>query len=76
MQVFAKNACISSKERLLGLLAELADLEWDVVLFSEVRALDCAVLLGDGHKLIINSEGNIHSGIGILIEKKLVRRIR
>ena len=53
----------------MGLLAELADLEWDIVLFSEVRALDCAVLLGDGHKLIINSEGNIHSGVGILIER-------
>ena len=76
LQIFTKNACISSSEKLVVLLAELKDLVWDVVLFSEARALDCAVLLGDGHKLFINSGGNIHAGVGILVEKKLVRRIR
>ena len=58
------------------LLAELKELSWDIVLFSEARALDCAVVLGDGHKLFVNSRGNIHAGVGILVEKKLVRRIR
>ena len=34
------------------------------------------MILDVGYKLILNSEGNLNEGIGILIKKKLVKRIR
>ena len=76
LRIFTKNACISTDAKITVLLAELDELPWDIVLFSEVRARDAAVVLEPGHKLYIYSQNNIHSGVGILVHERLAKMVR
>ena len=69
--MFAKNARLNSPQRINFLLAELSDVSWDIILFSETRAASATVILDGGHKLY-TVHGNVSeqaSGIGILVEK-------
>ena len=40
LYIFTKNARINSDERLEMLLAELHEIEWHIILFSEAHAVD------------------------------------
>ena len=72
--MFAKNARINSPQRIDILLAELSDVSWDIILFSETRMASATVILDGGHKLY-RIHGNLSeqaSGVSILVEKQLV----
>ena len=49
--VFAKNARINNSTQQTQLLAELRDISWDIVLFSETRMQSGHHILDGGHNL-------------------------
>ena len=56
--IFAKNARIHTSEKIIQVLAELENVVWDVVLFSETRASQGKVMLDGGHALFTNISDN------------------
>ena len=75
--VYTKNVRslrIHSPERIAELLAELSDVEWDVVLLSETRALSQSLVLDGGHLLYTELDENKFAGVGILLHSKHVRK--
>ena len=72
--VFSKNARINSPECLVRLLAELKHIAWDVILFSETRAISSKQVLDDGHVLFTHLENNKSAGVGILLHSKHVKK--
>ena len=70
-----KNARINSDVRLTDLLAELPDISWDVICFSETRAADANSVLAGGHRLICSRGEFKYSGVAILIHARWVGEI-
>ena len=58
------------------LLGELHELEWDIICFSEMRAASDKKLLEGGHRLFTCSDENRFAGMGILVNCKLVDKIK
>ena len=56
--VLAKNARINTHERVVQVLAELENVEWDVVLLNETRAAKSKFILDGGHALFSNISDN------------------
>ena len=52
--IFAKNARINTTTQLTQLLAELRDIAWDIILFSETRTKTAQQILDGGHVLYIS----------------------
>ena len=74
MVVLTKNARINSNERLVQALAELENVEWDIVLFSETRAMTGRIILDGGHALFTSITDNAFAGVGILLHAKHVNK--
>ena len=72
--VLAKNARINTNHKIVQVLAELENVEWDVVLFSETRAAKGNVILDGGHALYTNIGDNAFAGVGILLHAKHVNK--
>ena len=72
--IFAKNARINDNAQLTQLLAELSDVTWDIILFSETRTKSGQQLLDGGHMLYTSLDGNQFVGVGILLHSKHVRK--
>ena len=72
--IFAKNARIHTSEKIIQVLAELENVVWDVVLFSETRASQGKVILDGGHALFTNISDNPFAGVGILLNAKHVNK--
>ena len=72
--MLAKNARINTSERMVQALAELENVEWDVVLFSETRAAKDKVILDGGHALFSNISDNPFAGVAILLHAKHVNK--
>ena len=49
--IFAKNAHVHSQTKFAELLLELADIEWDIILFSETRYAGGNKILEGGHHM-------------------------
>ena len=75
-RVFAKNAFICNKRKLNELLGEFHELEWDIICFSETRAASDEKLLEKRHRLFTCSDENRFAGVGILVNCKLVDKIK
>ena len=73
--VLCKNARLNGDIRLAGLLAESADVQWDIMCFSETRAVDADVILDAGHRLICNRGNLPFAGVAILVHARLVENI-
>ena len=65
---------IHSGEKLTELLADLHDVEWDLVLLSETRAPSNTYILDGGHVLYTAWDDNKFGGVGILLHVKHVRK--
>ena len=72
--VFSKNARINSPECLNRLLAELKDVPWDAILFSETRTGSNKQVLDGGHVLFTHLDTNMYAGVGILLHSKHVKK--
>ena len=72
--IFAKNARINDNAQLTQLLAELTDVVWDIVLFSETRTKSGQQILDGGHMLYTRLEDNQFAGVGILLHSKHVKK--
>ena len=59
--------------KLVQLLAELQNMEWDVILLSEVRTPTQKSTLDGGHVLYTSLQTNMSSGTGRLLHAKHVR---
>ena len=57
--VFAKNARLSSDERLLTLTSELESIYWDVILFSEPRAPSGDYFIAGSHRLLLRFDHDV-----------------
>ena len=57
------------------LLAEIAEISWDIICFSETRAADADMLLMSGHRLL-NSRGHqLYAGVSILVHSRWAEHI-
>ena len=65
--VFSKNARINSPDCLLRILAEVSDVPWDVIVFSDTRAESGKQILEGGHVLYTQLDSNKFAGVGILL---------
>ena len=74
--MFTKSCCISNDTRIMALLAELQEIEWDIILLSETHASTGYVLLTDGYRLITILATYIASGVGILLHSRLTGCVR
>lgn len=52
------------------MLAECADAQWDIICFSETRAVDNDVILEGGHPLFSGRGDSLYAGAAILIHEK------
>ena len=52
---------------LVQILAEAAEIQWDVICFFETRALDGVMTLEGGHRLDCNSGEYICASIAVLV---------
>lgn len=68
--VFLQNARIHIEVRLTDLLAELMDIEWDCICFSETHAADCDYILDGAHRLLCSGQAFEYLGVGILLYRK------
>ena len=50
-------------------------MEWDIIFFSETRALSQIIDLDKGHRLFLSLGSNGAAGVGILIHQRLVGSI-
>ena len=73
--MYCKNARLNGPAKLAELLFELANMRWDIILFSETRAPTQITDLENGHRLYNSYGDNLGSGAGILINSKLVPNI-
>jgi len=71
--IFAKNARINDNAQLTQFLAELTDVVWDIVLFSETSTKSGQRILDGGHMLYTSLEDNQFVGVGILLHSKHVK---
>ena len=55
-------------------MAEISDISWDVVLFSETRAPSGKQVLEGGHVLYTHLDTNMFAGVGILLHSKHVKK--
>ena len=62
-----------TKVQLIQLLAELSNITWDIILFSETRALSGKQTLDGGHVLYTHLCDNYSAGVGILVHEKHVK---
>ena len=74
--IFAKNAHVHSQTKFAELLLELADIEWDIILFSETRYAGGNIVLGGGHHMFASSEPTVAAGVAILVHCKHVRNVK
>ena len=72
---FSKNARIHSTDRLAELAAELYNVDWDVVLFSQTRSARERCVLEGGHVLYTSETVTQAAGVAILLHKKHVHRV-
>ena len=77
-KLMTKNARINSDARLIGLLCELNNLTWDVICFSETRAVSQDGELSGGHRLISSYKDATSpaSGTAILIHARIIKFVR
>ena len=54
---------------------EIAEVQWDVVCFSETRAADNDVILEGGHRLFCGRGFSIYAGATVLIHRRWVASI-
>ena len=73
--VLCKNACLNGDIRLAGLLAESADVQWDIMCFSETRVVDSDVMLDGGHRLICNRGNLPFAGVAVMVHVRLVENM-
>ena len=62
----------------MALLSELTVLEWDIICFTESRAPTQDILLHGSHRLICSLSDSAQSpasGVGILVHRKLRKRV-
>ena len=74
--IFAKNAHVHSQTKFAELLLELADIEWDIILFSETRYAGGNIVLEGGHHMFASSEPTVAAGVAVLVHCKHVRNIK
>ena len=74
--IFAKNAHVHSQTKFAELLLELADIEWDIILFSETRYAGGNIVLEGGHHMFASSEPTVAAGVAILVHCKHVGNIK
>ena len=74
--IFAKNAHVHSQTKFAELLLELADIEWDILLFSATRYAGGNIVLEGGHHMFASSEPTMAAGVAILVRCKHVRNIK
>ena len=55
---------------------ELADIEWDIILFSETRYAGGNIVLEGGHHMFASSEPTVAAGVAILVHCKHVGNIK
>ena len=72
--VITKSTRIHTIEKLLQVLAELQDVLWDVILFSETRAASGILTLDGDHVLYTHIDDNAFAGVGILLHAKHIRK--
>ena len=58
------------------MLAEVSELSWDFLCFSETRAADADFLLEGGHRLICSRGEVKHSGVAILVNSRWTGQIK
>ena len=73
--VVCKNANLCADDKLPLLLADLHNIVWDVVLFSESRRKSQDQILDGGHRLISHIGSYHASGVAILIHSRHVANI-
>ena len=70
-----KNARLTSDQKIVQVLGELIDVEWDIVLFSETRANSQDCIVTGGHRLITHLDGYTGAGVRILVNSRWTRCI-
>ena len=70
--LYCKNARITSDVHIAQLLAEVAEIQWDIICFSETRAADGEYTLNGGHGLFCGRGDSIYAGVAILVNTKWV----
>ena len=71
LRILCKKAFIHTDEKLVILLGELEELEWQIVLFIETHAADHSRESHGGHKLITCLGITPYAGVGILAHSTL-----
>ena len=61
--MYCKNARTNNPTRLANVLGEVQALCWDVVCFSETRAVTADEILSGGHRLISGLGAHRHGGL-------------
>ena len=54
----------------MNVLAEVSELQWDIICFSETRAVSNDVTLMGGHRLITQLGKNKYGGVAVLIHER------
>ena len=76
LHIYVKNCCISSNLRIAKLLAELQDIEWDIIFISESRAESGKFILDDEHILFCELQDYAASECAIFVHVKWRDAIR
>ena len=71
--VATKNARLSNADRLMEILAELYDISWDVILFTETRRASGIFQLDNGHVLYCSGIEGSATGVAILVNAKYAK---
>lgn len=75
--VFAKNArWLHTPDRLAELMGEIADVDWDIILFSETHRGGDQCKLQDGHVLFPSSQSTACAGVAVLVHRKHCRHVK
>lgn len=73
MHVLCKNSRLQNPERLADVMAELSQIQWDIVCFSETRAPSETLCFEEGHVLHLSLHECPSAGVGILLHKRFVQ---
>ena len=70
--MLCKNARIHSDIYVAQLLAEVSEIQWDIVCLSETRAPDGDYTVCGGHRLFCGRDDFIYAGAAILVNVRWV----
>ena len=73
--IIQKTARINTDLKLWEMINELADIQWDIVCFSEARTLTNDIIVSGGNRLISNLGTHEYAGVALLINRRWAKNV-